>query len=126
MAKKKGYRVKHTGQTYPKIDAKKLAKALGADSVTGPQKVDRQGREYFEFDVITEDGDKTVRVYQLTQNDLETGNYKLLCEPEGQFFFHCLQVCRNVENFHNRVWGYQILKPTYRGMKMRLAFYEKT
>lgn len=104
---------------------RKLAKALGADSITGPQKVDKQGREYFEFEAISKDGHKTVRVYRLTQDDLETGNYKLLCEPEGQFFFHCLHVCRNVENFHNRVCGYQVLTPTHKGMKLRVAFYEK-
>ena len=102
---------------------KKLAKALGADSVTWPQTIDEHGKEYFEFDVITDDVDKTVRVYKLEDDELD--EYKILVEPEGQFFIHCLYVCRNVENFHSRVVGYQVMEPTRKGMKMRVVFYEK-
>lgn len=106
-----------------KKNLKKLAKAFGADSITGPQQVDEQGREYFECDVIAKDGAKSLRVYKLSDTELTT--HKLLGTAEGQSFFLCLFMGRHVENFHNRVCGYQILKPIQKGMKMRVAFYEK-
>lgn len=117
-------RIKHSGRAYPKVDFKKLAKALGADSITGPQQVNEQGREYFECDVIAKDGLQVLRAYKLLDTELTA--HKLLGEAEGQSFFLCLFMGRHVENFHNRVCGYQILKPTVKGMKFRVAFYEKT
>ncbi len=85
--------------------------------------VDESGREYFECDVIAKDGLKSLRVYKLSDTELIA--YKLLGEAEGQSFFLCLFMGRHVESFHNRVCGYQILKPTCKGMKLRVAFYEK-
>lgn len=119
MAKK----IKHTVKTYPKIDSKQIAKMLGTDSITGPVKVDEVGRGYFEFEVIAKDVHQTKKIYKLS-ND-EVGKYKLIGEAEGQFFIHCLFMGRHAENFHNRVYGYRILKPTRKDMKMRVAFYEK-
>ena len=117
--------IRHTGKTYPKVDVKTLAKALGADSVTGPLTTDDQGREFFEFEVITGDKDSgTKRIYKLSDEDLE--KYKLIGEAEGQNFFLCLFVGRYADNFHNRVYGYRTLEPTQPGMALRIAFYEKS
>ncbi len=115
---------KHTGKTYPKVDAKELAKALGADSVTGPLTVDDQGREYFEFEVVTGDKDSgTKRIYKLSDEEIE--RYKLIGEAEGQNFFFCLFIGRHAENFHNRVCGYRVSESTQPEMALRVAFYEK-
>lgn len=117
-------KIRHTGKTYPKIDAKDLAKELGADSITGPLAVDDQGREYFEYEVVSTKKDSgTRRIYKLSEEEL--GNYKLIGEAEGQDFFHCLFLGRNEKNFHNRVCGYVILEPTRPDMALRVAFYEK-
>ena len=120
---KKPFRIKDTSKTYPKVDAKKLAKRLGADSITGPQKVDRRGRKYFQFEVVAKDGHKTRKIYELSNEEL--GQYKLLCETEGTLFFVCIFMGRHTDDFHNRVYGYQIEKPTQKGMKIRVVFYEK-
>jgi hypothetical protein len=117
--------IRHTGKTYPKVDKKELARALGADSVTGFPAVDDQGREFFEFEVVAkEDKDSGIkRVYKLSDKELQ--KHKLIGEAEGQNFFHCLFLARNEEDFRNRVCGYRILKPTQPKMAMRVAFYEK-
>ena len=125
MAKKTEYRIRCTSKGYPKVDVKQLAKALGADSVTGPLKIDELGREYFEFEVVAgnKDYSGTKRIYKLSDEELE--KHKLIGEAEGQDFFFCLFMGRHAKNFHNRVCGYQVLKPTQKGMETRVAFYEK-
>ncbi len=117
--------IKDTGKTHSKVDAAGLAKALGAHSVAGPLKVDNQGREYFEFEVVAGDKDYsgTKRIYELS--DEEIREHKLIGEAEGQNFFLCLFMGRHAKNFHNRVCGYRILEPTRPGMVLRVAFYEK-
>lgn len=116
--------IKHTGKTYPKIDAEKLAEALGADSITGPLTVDDQDREFFEFEVVAGDKDSvTKRIYKLSDEELD--KHKLIGEGEGQNFFFCLFMGRHAENFHNRVCGYRTIEPTQPGMALRVAFYEK-
>ena len=120
---KKPHRVKDTSKTYSRVDGKKVAKALGATIASELRDVDGRGREYFKFVLFTKDRPKTKRVYKLSNKDL--AKYKLLCDVEGQFFFHCIYMGRNIKDFHNRVCGYQILKPTHKDMKMRVVFYEK-
>lgn len=117
--------IKRIGKTYRKVDAKTLAKALGADLIIGPVTVDDQGREYFEFEVVAGDKDYsgTKRIYKLSDEELK--NYKLIGEAEGQNLFFCLFMGRHTENFHNRVCGYRVLEPTQPGMALRVAFYEK-
>ncbi|MDO8494937.1 MAG: hypothetical protein Q7S32_00215 [bacterium] len=117
--------IKHSWKAYPKIGGKELAKALGADSVTGPLAVDDQGREFFEFEVVAKkDKDSGIkRIYKLSDEELK--KHKLIGEAEGQNFFHCLFMGRHTENFHKRVFGYRILKPTQPGMALGVAFYEK-
>ena len=117
--------IKDTSKTYPKVDTEKLAKALGANSITGPLTVDNQGREYFEFQVILEDKNysEPKRIYKLSDEELE--KHKLIGEAEDQNFFLCLFVGRHTDNFNNRVCGYRVLKPTQTGMVLRIAFYEK-
>ena len=116
--------IKDTGKTYPKVDIKKVAEALGADSITRPLTIDDQGREYFEFEVIAGKNDSgTKRIYKLSDEEVST--HKLIGEAEGQNFFLCLFMGRHAENFHNRICGYRTLEPTQPGRALRVAFYEK-
>ena len=107
-----------------KIDTKKIAKTLGADSIASGFKNDSRGREYFEFTIV---GDKRIvkRIYKLVPADLARDGYKELADTQGQFLWHCVYMGRHTENFFKRVVGFQIMTPTIKEMKLRVIFYEK-
>ncbi len=105
---------------------KRIAKKLGAVVIVNELESDGSGKEYYEVDIISEGGCKTQRVCKISEEEAASGQYKLIGEAEGINFFHCLAIAGNhTKNFHERVAGFTVSRPTMKGTKVRVAFYEK-